>query len=202
MHPACAHPLPFARFPKFRALKKYMLLLVLALYATASYGQDNSGELLWSPDHKLGVADFGIRNQGANAQLSFAQFSLSYSVRGFDFLSRKFNKKIRNVLIPAASWIDTTRMVPISLRYQQTLFDLGEIYARQFRKKLADNRKQIAKGTDVVRAWDTEIAAALSKRRLQYDLETHSGTDEIRQKQWEDTIAEELTALDAYAYDK
>lgn len=183
-------------------MKKYLILLELACCATLSYGQQTPQELLWSPDHKLTVADFGIRNQGANAQLSYAQFSLDYTVGGFDFLSRKFNKKVRNVLIPSASWIDTTRMVARSLRYQQTLFDLGEIYARRFRRKLAENRKMIARGTTIVRQWNTEIAAALSKRRLQYDLETRSGADDARQKQWEDTIRAELTGLAPYAFDK
>jgi hypothetical protein len=183
-------------------MKKYLILLGLACSTTLSYGQQTSRELLWSPDHKLTVADFGIRNQGANAQLSFAQFSLDYAVGGFDFLSRKFNKKVRNVLIPSASWIDTTRMVARSLRYQQTLFDIGEIYARRFRKKLAENRKMIARGTAVVQQWETEIATALSQRRLAYDLETQSGADEARQKQWEDTIREELSGLAPYAFDK
>lgn len=202
MHSASTRRFPPSGFARFRDLKTCGMLLVLAFCATASYGQNGTRELLWSPDHQLTVADFGIRNRGANAQLSFAQFSLDYTVSGLDFLSRKFNKKVRNVLIPSASWIDTTRMVSVSLRYQQTLFDLGEIYARQFRRKLRQNRKMIARGTAIVQEWNTEIAAALSRRRLQYDLETRSGTDELRQKQWEDTIRAELTGLDAYAFDK
>lgn len=191
-----------AAFLKNTPMRKYCVLLWLLASASVAHGQEHADYLLWSPTHKLSVADFGIKNHGTNDHLSFAQFSIDYSVNGFDFLSRKFNKKVKNAMITSASWIDTTRMVAISLRYQQTLFDLAEIYARQFRKRLRENRKQIAKGTDIVRQWSEENATALSKRRLQYDTETKSGTDEARQKEWETTIQKELTQLDAYAYGK
>lgn len=77
---------------------------------------------------------------------SFAQFTIDYEVGGFGFLAKNFNKKVRNYLMAGAGWIDTTAAMVLSLRYQQTLFDLAEIYTRLFRKALRESRKQLLKG--------------------------------------------------------
>jgi len=134
--------------------------------------------------------------------LSFAQFSIEYSVNGFDFLTRNFNKKVKNTMIKSASWIDTSQNVALSLRYQQTLFDIAEIYSRRFKEELSENRRQIAKGLSIVQEINARISSDFAKRRLQYDTETNSGADNEKQLIWEQQIRQELLELSDYAYDK
>jgi len=62
-------------------------------------------------------------------------------------MRKNFNNKVRNCFIKSTSWIDTTTNVSNSLRYQQTLFNICEIYTRKFRKELKENRKKIVSGT-------------------------------------------------------
>ena len=119
-----------------------------------------------------------------------------------DFLTKNFNKKVRNTIIKSASWIDTTADVAQALRYQQALFDLCEIYTRQFRKALKDNRKKLVKGTDIARELNEQTMAAFAQRRLDYDKATRNSMDEAAQLEWEAQIQKELSDLQDYAYDK
>ena len=130
-------------------MRKKLLLVILIIPGTSLFveGQQNDGYLLWSASHKLSVDDFAIKTQQVETTPSFGQFTVDYQVNGFDFLTRNFNKRVRNYFIRSASWIDTSINVNQSLTYQQTLFDICEVYARRFRKALRENRSKILKGT-------------------------------------------------------
>ena len=109
---------------------------------------------------------------------------------------------MRNKFIRSASWIDTTVDISLSLNYQQTLFDLCEIYARQFRKALKLNKKKIAKGTAIAQQLSDHFVSEFAKRRIAYDRATKFGTDLIKQREWQVQIRQELAELANYSYDK
>jgi hypothetical protein len=184
-------------------LSKHLFLsFVFACLAHMMYAQATKDYLLWSATRKLNVDDFGIKTKQLESTSSFAQFTLNYEVSGFSFFAKNFNKKVQNYFMPGASWIDTTTDVAKSIRYQQTLFDLCEIYARQFRQALRENRKQLLKGTNIASELNTQYMSAFSKRRVIYDRETAFGTNEAKQSEWEAQIQKELQDLSDYAYDK
>ncbi len=184
-------------------MKKIILpfLLLLSL-TTIAFGQDDNERLRWSPTRKLTLSDFTIKTKQLETTTSFGQFYIAYKVKGFDFMTKNFNKKVDNLFIESASWIDTTTNIQQSLTYQQTLFDISEIYARQFRKALHDNRKKIMSGTNFIEELDQKYMSDFSKRRIDYDRETKFGTDMDKQKEWEAQIQKELSELSDFAYDK
>jgi hypothetical protein len=114
-------------------------------------------------------------------------------------MTRNFNKKVHNCIIRSASWIDTTYDVKTSLRYQQTLFDLAEIYARHFRKDLKENRKKLATGTEFVKELSTNAMTDFAKRQVDYVSDTRFGTNSVMQERWEGIIKLELDALKEFA---
>ncbi len=182
---------------------KQFLTIILALGMTLiSVAQENPDYLLWNSNHKLTIDDFGIKKSNSGSGLSFAQFTMEHNISGLDFMTKKFNKKVKNSIIKSASWIDTTQNVEISLKYQQTLFDIAEIYARKFRKELQENRKQIAKGISIVNEISARISSEFARRRLQYDSETESGFDTQKQLIWDQQINQELQELAGYDYNK
>ncbi len=185
-------------------MTKNFLLTILLLNFTivSSFGQVNNNYLLWSAEYKLTVEDFSIKTKQLETTPSFAQFSLDYQVSGFDFLMKNFNKKVRNNFIRSASWIDTTIDFSQTLNYQQTLFDLCEIYARKFRKALKENKRKIAKGTAIIQQLNEQFISEFAQRRIYYDRKTKFGSDETKQKDWELQIQKELTELANYSYDK
>lgn len=175
------------------------LIFLSANWATA---QLCSSILQWSDKDKLTKSNFVIKTNAVESMSSFAQFSIDYKVGGFNFLTKNFNQKVRNSMITEASWIDTTVDVNQSLLYQQTLFDICEIYTRKFRQALRSHRKKLIYGMQVVEELNTEIVTDFTKRRIKYDTETKFGSDKILQKEWEMQIQKELKDLAAFAYDK
>ena len=161
--------------------------------------QQSMDYLSWSPVRKLTVADFSIRKTNQPSSSSFAQFSMQFKISGFDWMKKKLNDKVHNYFIRSASWIDTSFDSSLSLRYQQTLFDLCEIYTRNFRKELNKDRKKLKKNSDWVDSLNAKAMSDFAKRRLQYDDDTRSGTNLEKQLQWEIMVQKELELLNEYA---
>lgn len=182
---------------------KRLLILVLTICSLPTFVVSQNQEILpWSSTRKITVEDFYIKTKSLETTISFAQFSIDYQVNSFDFLRKNFNKKVQNYMIKSASWIDTTASINQSLLYQQTLFDLSEIYTRQFRKSLRENRKKFISGTEIAKELNNKTMTDFSKRRIDYDRDTQFATELTKQKEWEMEIQEELEALSDYAYDK
>lgn len=146
--------------------------------------------------------DFAIKTKQSETTSSFGQFTVDYEVSGLGFFTKNFNKKVHNYFLRSASWIDTTMNLRQALLYQQTLFDLCEIYTRQFRRALKENRKQFLKGTDIAKTLNSQYMSEFAKRRVAYDGQTKFGREEAAQKQWEAQIQKELAELSDYAYEK
>lgn len=149
----------------------------------------------WSSSRRLTMNDFVIKTSNLQTTTSFGQFYIDYQVGGFDFMTKNFNKKVHNYFIRSASWIDTTYDVNVSIRYQQTLFDLAEVYARRFRKDLKDNRKKILTGTDFTKELNAKAMTDFANRRVEYDTETKFGSNTVAQQKWEAQIQLELSQL-------
>lgn len=178
----------------------YLTVLFLIASGNAICQTTQSEDVLpWSSTRKLQVEDFSIKVRDSLTAPSFAQFHIDYKLTGFDFMSKNFNKKVRHYMIKSASWIDTTANVAQLLQYEQTLFDLSEIYARQLRKEIKANRKKIGFGMKFIDELSNKILTDFSKRRIAYDTETRNGRDAIPQKQWEVQIQKELEALKEFA---
>ena len=177
------------------------LIPFLAASLTLS-AQSNDTYLYWNANRKLTVSDFAIKTSDGKAGTSAAQYYLSYEVNGFDFMTKNFNKKVHNCIIRSASWIDTTYDVKTSLRYQQTLFDLSEVYARHLRKDLRDNRKKLLKGTDFIKELSAKSMADFAKRQIEYNSDTQFGTNKMAQERWEQQIQLELNQLKEFAVEE
>ena len=183
-------------------MQRLLFVLIALCCYLPTYAQGGKNLRLWSATNRLTTDDFEIKTAKQEALSSFAQFSLDYEVRGINLFTRNFNKKVRNYLITSASWIDTTANVAHALRYQQTLFDISEIYVRKMRKALKENKTRITKATTLAKELNTQYSAEFSKRRLAYDSEISYGSNEAKQNEWEAQIQKELEELKDFAYDK
>lgn len=176
-----------------------LLTIVIAISSIAQYAKTPGDYRIWDAERKLTLDDFHIKIRQQPAYTSFVQFTMDFKVTGFDFMTKNFNKRVTNAMIPSASWIDTTADVARSLRYEQTLFDLAEVYTRHFREQLKENRKKLASGTQYAEELNAKIMADFAKRRLQYDAETQQAGNESEQVRWEGIIKQELAALAGYS---
>lgn len=188
-----------------RINKSNLLILILLFFFSGEvYAQKTNDDNLiyWSATQKLTTNDFGIKTRNMEKGTTFAQFTVDYQIRGFNFLTKNFNKKVHNYMIKSASQIDTTANVQQSLQYQQTLFDLCEIYTRKLRKALRENRKKLISGLEIAKELNDQIMTEFANRKSEYTFDTSSATDQIKQKKWESQIAKELEELNEFAYEK
>jgi hypothetical protein len=177
---------------------KYCFLFIAIIFTTSAFAQastKDSNLVCWSKYRRLEVADFQMKVAPQVNSYSSSQFSYDYKVVSLFVLPKDYKKNISNCFVKNASWINTSKNTDTTLRYQQTLFDLGEVYVRQFRKFVFDNRKKLAFGKVNADDANSEIMNNLAKRKAEYNTDTSFGTNPEKQRAWEITIFKELEAL-------
>ncbi len=188
-------------------MKNYRLFfatLLSVICLNLSFGQDlQEGQKRWSSDVKLTLDDFKIKTSGENNEAVYSQFMISHSINGFDFMKRNLNQKIENIFLGNASWIDITKVASNrkQIDFQQMQFDLAEIHARKFRKRVLVNKRKISKGFDIINQISNEIMTEFSENRLKLIKETEAGQNEEKITQWKEKIATELKELHEFRYE-
>lgn len=189
--------------------RNFQIKLVIVLFITISsinlsVGQNlQNGQKRWSSTQKLTVEDFKIKISNENNNAVFSQFMISHTISGFDFMKRNLNQKIENIFLGNASWIDTTGVTKVQkqIEFQQMQFDLAEIHARKFRKRALENKREIAKGFNIIKKINNDIMTEFSETRLQLVHETENGNNNAKIKEWKEKIATELSNLKEFRYE-
>lgn len=169
-----------------------------------SFGQELPvGQKMWNSNDKLALEDFKIRINNENTEVVYSQFMITHAIGGLDFMKRNLNQKISNIFMGNASWIDTTKVESMEhqIEFQQMQFDIAEIQARKFRKRILQDKGQLAKGFDIVNQINNEIMAEFSEIRLEMMRGTESGRNERKIEDWKERIAEELKELDEFRFE-
>lgn len=180
----------------------FIITLTLLVFSTAFAQKDKDDDrVYWNEGQKLTVDDFGIHTRNMESGATSAEFAIDYQVSKLNFVTKNFNKKVRNYMVKSTSQIDVTGNVDQFLLYQQTLFDLSEVYARELRRALQQNRKLLIRSTSVADELNWKVMSEFMDRRAKYTQETNSASNKPKQKEWEKEIAHELNVLKDYAYD-
>jgi hypothetical protein len=186
-------------------MKKIFLVIILSITClNYSFSQElQNGEKRWSAEKKLTLNDFKIKTSDNSNQNIYSQFVISYSAKGFDFLKKNLNKNVENLFSGNASWIDTSGLKSIDkqIEFQQTQFDLAEIYARKFRQQLFLKKWKITKGFDILKKISNEIMAEFSKARMNLIKETESGLNQKKIMLWKEKISKNLNELYEFRFE-
>lgn len=178
------------------------MMVIAFCFSSNVYAQKESDldKLYWSENTKISLADFGIQTQDTSQGLSSASFSVEYNIYALNFFGN-YNKKVRHCMIRSASQIFVGENVDQYIRYQQTLFDIQEIYVRLLRKALKENKKKLLLRTEFADELREQIIGVdLPVRQAKYNNETNSGKNKQKQAEWELLIKKELLFLNDYAY--
>lgn len=186
-----------------RLFKIIVAVIFVAIQGVYAQKQSDLDRLYWSNEDRITLDDFGIQTTSTKSGLSSASFSMEYNIHGLSFFVKNFNKRVVHYMNRSASQIALDGNEEQYIRYQQTLFDLEEIYVRQFRKALRENRKKLFLKTEVAEDLKNQIIGIdLPTRQTLYNNETNRGRNEMKQKEWEEAILKELDELGDFAYDK
>ncbi len=176
------------------------VLLLLLVFPVA--GQDLlKGQKRWSETEKLSLEDFSIKKNYKDAILS--QFLISYESKGFDFLRKNLNSRVENIFVGNGSFIDTTKIVNLEkhLEFQQLQFDIAEIQARKFRKRLFLGKKKLVKGFEVMKLISNEISNEFAEIRMQFINETNNGANLVVLQEWKIKLQKELNELNEFRFE-
>ena len=97
-----------------------------------------------------------------------------------------------------ASWVKKSQAKPPLLQYNQTLFDLHELYARKLRKKLTETNFGFTNPAGVFDSLYQAHNFELTKAVSQYRTECGMGSKNKKVKEWSDKIAADLKELDEF----
>ncbi|WP_266366455.1 hypothetical protein [Tellurirhabdus rosea] len=192
----------------YKHMKQLVFILsflpFFAAQAQSKY-ENNPDYVLWSATRKLQASDYRMARPHPQGNTPVVGMILvGYDLRGYDLYSKHLNKKVVNYLQRSGSWMDTTNYEPdLLLTYEQTRFDILEVYARKLRKELKDNRRTIIlRGGQTFDARHEQLMAECNRLIVEYSDDTDSGRLEAKQRQWEARIQTMLAELAEYAYDR
>ena len=182
---------------------KYLpFLLFFTCLGTTAFSQKKTNQefVLWDSDNKPTINDFIFKKSDSTHNFCNAVFIMEYYKAPFSF--KPLNKQFTNSMLKSASWIDTALNISYQITYLQTLFDIQEIYTRQWRKAFSE--KTSASRQNLKKTQNKVIADAIN-RQQQYRADIMSAgaaTSNPIQAKWEEAIQIELKQLEDFSYKK
>lgn len=176
-------------------MTKIILLLSITLLLSVFANAQNNIE--WLAGYKLTKDDFqaDAPNSG-QMQTASGSFYVEYETGGLNLvLNRNLNENVSCYFQKDASYIDngTEEATARLLRYQQLVFNLYEIQARNIRKKFFEERKQLlTKGPSGLHQ---EAYAEHAKLLSKVESDTFNGTLDSEIDKWMNWSLEELEKL-------
>lgn len=169
---------------KFKYMKRFIPLILFMLLFNRVTAQDR---IYWVENQSLSFDDFWaeptIRKVAA----------LSYC--GIQFYSCRYRKtptyRVRAYFEPSQSWSWKNYRYNYVLKHEQLHFDIAELFTRKIRKYFKENAIPIENAVEEYQKFYNQY---IDYQQL-YDDETHHGTSDLSQKNWEEKIKTELNDL-------
>ncbi|WP_421918347.1 hypothetical protein [Marinifilum sp.] len=179
---------------------KYILTIALLFHFSIAYTQN---KIEWSKEYKLKKEDYLAEAPNSGKQQTIlSSFTIGFQVANYSLItSRNLNRTVSCYFQKDASYIDNGDPSSTSelIRYQQLLFDLYELSARNLRKKFFVERKRLLwEGSTVLYE---EVTSEQTRLIAKVDRETEHGNNLTKLAEWEATIAEELKRLSDFSKD-
>ncbi|NJB70522.1 hypothetical protein GGR42_000984 [Saonia flava] len=170
---------------------KKIVLLVLLSTSLSSYCQILD-TIPWAKGRGLTWKDFRAKPKvGSNAAAVTASgitYSFSSLARGSEV---EVEFKVNTFFYPDKSWYKKEVCDDIILSHEQLHFDISELFARKFKKRLNELTFTL-KIKEEVRTIYKDILKELSDFQELYDWETNFSRDTEKQLEWNKKVAELL----------
>lgn len=148
----------------------------------------------WKADRKLSWSDFEAKpvQNTDNAALTSSNinFQFGYGSSGFTYsISCRFDK--------SRSWVRVKN--DHILAHEQGHFDIAELHARKLKKSLSTYKyKEQTVDADVNRLYE-QVMKGHHEMQTEYDQQTDHSRKHDKQAEWQQKIAAELKAQEAFA---
>jgi len=178
---------------------KYLIISLFCLILVANVSAQIQVE--WQPDYKVSLEDFqGTPPRMAEDQVQRFRFACSmgfnYAMSTYEFMfTKNFNKYVTTYFVPSTSWIEPGDRTNLLVGMAQLNFDLTELYARKFRKRVYENKGTFSSGDFAQREFDM-INNEYNERSAQIESDIMSVEHTAAKlNEWLTTIRQEIDEL-------
>ncbi len=174
---------------------KYFFLWASLLVFTFSFQSDDK-YIYWNKSRKLTWNDFKGKPQKRFAAASTV-YNLDKNI--FEINSKTYEVKIDAIFYCYDSWKKVEWANDEVLAHEQKHFDIVELYARKFRKRIKENSY---KNYNELKLKSDSIFKVIEKEmdvyQDLYDEETDGSMNGKKQREWQVKIISEIEALNVY----
>ncbi len=181
-------------------LSNKIIVLIYLFSSCLIFSQKNDTIKYWSNADKLKITDFKsntINNakMSASSNLSL-RYSLSEEFDSIFYIESVFNRY-------KSYFIDKKEKSQWLLKHEQLHFDILEVFARRFRKKIFLDYYNKGKYLDDDALYSIYLIIYRDYIQMseEYDKETNHSINKLKQEEWNIKIAKELKDLVSYSHD-
>ena len=149
----------------------------------------NTDTIHWRSDYKLKWEDFqGIPDTTTNwGAITTTSFSYKIIIEnGYKVV------KTTSLFLKKSSWVRLNYVNIISLRHEQTHFDINELILNRFCLEIKQRKFTENTSNDEIKKIGDDYCNQVKLMEHDYDLETNYGHDEIKQDEWTKKINKSL----------
>ncbi len=173
---------------------KIFVSLILMLFSSVTK-RDGKRLIYWHIRNTVTWSDFRTTSKLPGNEAAQISTGIKYSVK---LENKNLTFVVQSFANPKDSYYIKKDKSPELLKHEQGHFDICEIFARKFRKKLkATTFNQKSAGSETEKIY-RQVLKALRKFQILYDKETKHSTDLAMQEKWNIKIAEMLSELEQY----
>lgn len=177
-------------------MKAITTILIFLFCSGLVFGQPQPGKnyIYWSDDYELVWTDF---EEIPKRYSEHAAFSVVGYESSFNMNAQQYEAEIKTYFSKNESW--SKSWIASLLLHEQGHFDLAEVNARRFRKRVKEAMEAGTISVSVFEEMSDEAMAQLEEVQREYDEATNYSMDYRSQLQWSDKIAEQLRELVAFS---
>lgn len=178
-------------------MKKIIVILLFANIATNCLSQKVTPKqlkdsILWREGYALKKEDYKAKPKpNAPVFSSVGMYMYVKESGGIVFV-------VETIFLKSISFMKTPS--EYSFKHEQNIFDLCELNARKLRKKISEKNFNKSKNLrEELNDLYTKASNDFNKDREKYEKDTEFGLNMVKQQNWTEKIAKELTELEQFA---
>ena len=172
-------------------------LLISCLFSLCLVQEERA--YTWSDDLQLTWEDFkGKPSYGSTVvAVTASGISFGFSTKMSENKLVDYDAFVDAHFYPDKSWYIKEHANAIILDHERLHFDITELHARKFRKRIAQTKFTL-KISDQMERIHTAINDELKQMQQQYDLDSNHSQNVAKQKEWQQRIKLELEKVAYY----
>ena len=184
---------------------KYIFASLLFFATGFTFAQN---EIPWDGKYQLQLSDFRssatqIGNVNVYSIFTACGIDFTFAMSSVEFMfTKNFNSKVSNTFKRNSSSVvaPDTEIAASLVEFSQFQFDATELYARKFRKKIAEEKGSFS-GVNFFRPFYDDIQKELSARCVNAGKDTDLGRKSEKLKQLHQDVLSEIDLLSDYCKD-